>query len=84
MIRRAKAAGDIADDVDVTTAARAGVALIDGIAAQTIRSGRSLSASEQRKLVDEWIRLWLKPTRAFGGGGKSAKPARVKKIAARR
>ena len=84
MIRRAKAAGDIAEDVDVTMAARAGVALIDGIAAQTIRSGRSLSASEQRKLVDEWIRVWLRPTRAFGSVGKTAKAPRAKKVVARR
>jgi AcrR family transcriptional regulator len=83
MIRRAKLAGDIAEDVDITVAARAGVAMIDGIAAQTIRSGRSLSTSEQRKLIDEWIKLWLRPTRAFAG--KPAKKARtVKKTTGRR
>jgi AcrR family transcriptional regulator len=84
MIRRAKAAGDVAGDLDVTMAARAGVALIDGIAAQTIRSGRSLSSNEQRKLVDEWIRVWLRPTRAFGSSvGKAAKAAQAKKVTAR-
>jgi Ca2+-dependent lipid-binding protein len=57
--------------------------MIDGIAAQTIRSGRSLSTSEQRKLIDEWIKLWLRPTRAFAG--KPAKKARtVKKTTGRR
>lgn len=82
MIRRAKAAGDIADDVDVMLASRASVALIDGIAAQTVRSGRPLSAAEQKKLVDEWIRLWLRPTRPFGLRAKRPKSNRFGRKAA--
>lgn len=65
LIRRAKAAGDIARDVDVAASARAAVALIDGLAAQVLRSGRGPSAKEQRALIDDWIRLWLRPTRAL-------------------
>lgn len=76
MIRRAKLAGDIAADVDVAMAARAGVALIDGIAAQTIRSGKPLNPAEQRRLVDEWIQLWLRPTRPFDDRRKPAKSPR--------
>ena len=65
VIRRAKAAGDIARDVDVPVAARAAVALIDGLAAQVLRSSRGPSAREQRALVDDWIRLWPRPTRTI-------------------
>jgi AcrR family transcriptional regulator len=63
MIRRAKNAGDIASDVDVTQASRAIVALIDGIAAMVLRSGKPLTAKEQRDLIDSWIESWLRPTR---------------------
>ncbi|HEY1710340.1 MAG TPA: TetR family transcriptional regulator C-terminal domain-containing protein [Rhizomicrobium sp.] len=63
MIRRAKAAGDIASDVDVTLASRSIVALIDGIATMVLRSGKPLSPKEQRDLIDSWVENWLKPTR---------------------
>jgi AcrR family transcriptional regulator len=64
LIRDAKAAGDIAGDVDVRLAARACVALIDGIATQTLRSGTPLSPRDQRTIVDGWIETWLRPRRA--------------------
>jgi hypothetical protein len=64
LIRRAQAAGDIAADLDVKQAARACVALIDGIAIQVLRSGQPLAPREQRALVDAWIALWLRPARA--------------------
>ncbi len=65
LIRRAKTAGDLAPDVDVALASRASVALIDGIAIQVLRSGRTMTPKEQRVLVDEWIRTWLRPTRVL-------------------
>ncbi len=66
LIRRAKIAGDVASDLDIAKAARACVALIDGIAIQVLRSGKPPPPREQRELIDEWIRVWLKPTRAIG------------------
>lgn len=65
MIRRAQRAGDIPRDVDVTQASRACVALIDGIAIQVLRSGKPLSPSQQRALIDDWIAVWLRPARAI-------------------
>lgn len=65
LIRRARAAGDIAGDVDIAKAARACVALIDGIAIQVLRSGEPPSPREQRALIDGWIEAWLRPTRAI-------------------
>jgi AcrR family transcriptional regulator len=64
LIQRALKAGDLPMDVDVSLASHACVALIDGIATQVLRSGRSLSPKEQRALIDEWIRTWLRPRRA--------------------
>lgn len=64
LIRRAKQAGRIAPDVDVAGAARAGVALIDGLAAQVLRSGRPPTVKEQRAIVNDWIRFWLRPVEA--------------------
>lgn len=75
MIRRAKTAGNIADDVDVTLAARSCVALIDGIATLVLRSGKPLSPKEQRDLIDAWITAWLRPTRSLGA--LKARPARA-------
>ncbi len=66
MIRRAQNAGDIAADVDVRLASRACIALIDGIATMTLRSGTPLSPKQQRELVDAWMVAWLRPTRAIG------------------
>ena len=66
MIRRAQNAGDIAPDVDVRLASRACIALIDGIATMTLRSGTKLSPTQQRELVDAWMVAWLRPTRAIG------------------
>jgi AcrR family transcriptional regulator len=79
MIRRAKAAGDIATDVDVKLASRSCVALIDGIATMTLRSGRPLTPKEQRSLIDAWIVAWLRPTRAIAQSvdEKAAKRART-------
>ena len=65
LVRRAKAAGDLPDDLDIAQAARASVALIDGIAIQVLRSGQPLSPKDQRALVDRWIRTWLRPRRAI-------------------
>ncbi len=75
MIRRAQNAGDIPADVDVRLASRACVALIDGIATMTLRSGRSLSPKQQRELVDAWMVAWLKPTRAIGRAIGKVQPA---------
>ncbi len=66
LIRRAKVAGDLPADLDIPKAARACVALIDGIAIQVLRSGKPPPPKEQRELIDEWIRVWLKPTHAIG------------------
>jgi AcrR family transcriptional regulator len=66
MIRRARNAGDIAADVDVALASRSCVALIDGIATMTLRSGKPLTPRQQRDLIDAWMAAWLRPTRAIG------------------
>jgi hypothetical protein len=65
LIRLAQAAGDLPKDVDAALASRACVALIDGIATQVLRSGRSLPPREQRMLIDEWIKTWLRPKRTI-------------------
>jgi AcrR family transcriptional regulator len=62
LIRNAQAAGDIAADVDIRLAARACVALIDGIATQALRSGAPISPRDQRALIDRWIETWLRPS----------------------
>jgi AcrR family transcriptional regulator len=65
VIRRAKSAGDTAANLDVPSAARAAVALVDGLGAQVLRSGRPPSPKAQRALIDDWIKLWLRPPRAL-------------------
>jgi len=42
-------------------AARAVVALVDGIATQALRSGTGMSPKDQRALIDRWIERWLAP-----------------------
>ena len=59
LIRAVKRAGRISDNVDVGVAARAAVALIDGIAIQVMRSGEAPSTTQQRKIVDTYIKKWL-------------------------
>jgi AcrR family transcriptional regulator len=59
LIRRAKVAGQVDDDVDVTLAARSAMALIDGIAIQVMRTGKPPSTQQQRELIDVWIKTWL-------------------------
>ena len=76
MIRRAKTAGDIADDVNVALASRSCVALIDGIATMTLRSGKPLTPKQQRELIDAWMIAWLRPTRAIGMGQRRGLPGR--------
>jgi AcrR family transcriptional regulator len=79
MIRRAKNAGDIADDVNVTLAARSCVALIDGIATMTLRSGKPLTPKQQRDLIDEWMAVWLRPTRVIGARDLHTTPGRKRR-----
>ncbi|HWD26983.1 MAG TPA: TetR family transcriptional regulator C-terminal domain-containing protein [Rhizomicrobium sp.] len=62
LIQRAKQAGMLAPDLDVPVAARAAVALTDGIAIQVLRSGKSPSTQTQRQLIDCFISSWLRPT----------------------
>lgn len=66
LIKRAKNAGDLADDIHIPQASRACVALIDGIAIQVLRSGKAMAPKEQRAMIDMWIKTWLKPTREAG------------------
>jgi AcrR family transcriptional regulator len=66
LIKNARDAGDLPKDLDIRKASRACVAMIDGIATQTLRSGSPLSPKDQRELVDAWIELWLKPLRKLG------------------
>ncbi len=63
LIRRAKLSGVIAADVHVTGAAQSAVALVDGIAAQVLRSGRPPTVKQQRALIDDWIKFWLRPSK---------------------
>jgi AcrR family transcriptional regulator len=59
LLRAIKRAGRMADDVDIGVAARAAMALTDGIAIQVMRSGKPPSAMQQRKIVDAYIEKWL-------------------------
>jgi AcrR family transcriptional regulator len=63
LIRNAQLAGDVSKEVDVRLAARACVALVDGIATQALRSGAPISARDQRALIDTWIERWLRAKR---------------------
>jgi len=63
LIRSAQDAEDIPLDVDAHQQAKMCVALVDGIATQTLRSGFPLSAAEQCQMVDEWIVTSLRPNR---------------------
>jgi AcrR family transcriptional regulator len=63
LIVTAQESGGLPDDIDVHRAARMCVALVDGIATQTMRSGFPLSADDQRRMVDDWIMASLRPTR---------------------
>jgi len=62
LIRRAKTAGQLPADLDIAAAARAAIALTDGIAIQVLRSGNPPSTQQQRHLVDLFIKSWLQPT----------------------
>jgi AcrR family transcriptional regulator len=64
LIEAAQSAGRIEGDLDVHMAARAAVALVDGIATQALRSGTGMSAKDQRALIDTWMAHWLRPTPA--------------------
>ena len=59
LLRAIKRAGRLSDDVDIGVAARACVAVIDGIAIQAMRSGKPPSAAQQRKIIDTYIEKWL-------------------------
>lgn len=61
LIRRAMEEGIVNPEIDVLIAARAAVALIDGIAIQALRSGRPPTTQQQRQMVDIWIQSWLPP-----------------------
>ena len=61
LIRRAMEEGIVNPEIDVLIAARAAVALIDGIAIQVMRSGRPPTTQQQRQMVDIWIQSWLPP-----------------------
>ena len=61
LIRRAMEEGIVNPEIDVLIAARAAVALIDGIAIQAMRSGRPPTTQQQRQMVDIWIQSWLPP-----------------------
>jgi hypothetical protein len=65
LIRSAQEAGDIDNEIDAQRAARTCVALVDGIAAQTLRSGFPLSPDEQGRIIDDWIVAALKPRRTL-------------------
>ena len=62
LLRAIKRAGRLSDDVDIGVAARACVAVIDGIAIQVMRSGKPPSAAQQRKIIDTYIEKWLRPS----------------------
>ena len=64
LIKAAHDAGATAADVDIRTASRSIVALIDGIAIQALRTGSTLPAKDQMHLVDAWIEFWLRPHEA--------------------
>ena len=61
LIEAAQSAGRVDSEIDVHLAARAVVALVDGIATQALRSGTGMSPKDQRALIDHWIERWLAP-----------------------
>lgn len=68
-----RAAGRLPKDVDLRLTARAGVALIDGIAIQVMRSGEPPTTADQRELVDRYIEHWVKPLAVRRPAQKSRK-----------
>jgi AcrR family transcriptional regulator len=63
LIRSAQAAHDIPADIDAHKQAKMCVALVDGIATQTLRSGFPLAPAEQCQMIDDWIMNSLHPNR---------------------
>lgn len=61
LIQDAKKRREIAPDVSVRQAARACVALVDGIATMVAYSGKPFPGRSQKELVDLWIASWLRP-----------------------
>ena len=70
LIKAARHARTISPSVDAKLAARSIVALIDGIAIQTLRTGTGISAKQQRALIDEWINSWLRPRSRMRSKGR--------------
>jgi AcrR family transcriptional regulator len=66
LIRNAQGAHDVPLDIDAHQQARMCVALVDGIATQTLRSGFPLSPAEQCQMIDDWIVGCLRPNRPLG------------------
>ena len=66
LIRRVERAGRLAPDVNVVSAARAVIAMIDGLAIQVMRSGKPPSTRQQREIIDTFIAQWLRPVRKRG------------------
>jgi len=61
LIVNAQGSGALPAELDARRAARQCVALIDGVAAQTLRSGFPIPPSEQCQMIDDWIVNTLKP-----------------------
>jgi AcrR family transcriptional regulator len=66
LIRAAQNTHDIPLDIDAHKQAKMCVALVDGIATQTLRSGYPLTPAEQCQMVDDWIAGCLHPNRPLG------------------
>ncbi|HEY1837500.1 MAG: TetR family transcriptional regulator C-terminal domain-containing protein [Rhizomicrobium sp.] len=66
LIRNAQASHDIPAEIDAHKQAKMCVAVVDGIATQTLRSGFPLTPAEQCQMIDDWIVGCLHPTRSLG------------------
>ena len=66
LIRNAQASHDIPPEIDAHHQAKMCVAVVDGIATQTLRSGFPLTPAEQCQMIDDWIAGCLHPTRPLG------------------
>lgn len=82
LIQDAQRAGGLPDDIDVSLASRSCVAMIDGIAIQTLRAGNPPSAREQQELIDTWIETWLRPTPTKQKPASNKKRVRAPAVAA--
>ena len=81
LIQRIERADRLAPGVNISSAARAIIGMIDGLAIQVLRSGNPPSARQLRDIVDTFIERWLMPQPE---GASKKTPRAAQEPAARR